>query len=49
MIGLASLRIRLSGSDAEETHPGTIRSFAGMALVLPDYWIFSTYQGDYEA
>jgi len=45
---LGSLRIRIGGSEAEETYPGTIHSFAGMALVLPGYWIFSTYQGDYE-
>jgi hypothetical protein len=39
-----SLRIRIGGSEAEETYPGTIHSFAGMALVLPRYRIFSTYQ-----
>lgn len=44
---LGSLRIRIGGSEAEETYPGTIHSFAGMALVLPGYQIFSTYQGDY--
>jgi hypothetical protein len=43
-----SLRIRLGGSDAEETHPGTIRSFVSVPLVLPGYQIFSTYQGDYD-
>lgn len=43
-----SLRIRIGGSEAEETYPGTIHSFAGMALVLPGYRIFSTYQGDYD-
>jgi hypothetical protein len=43
-----SLRIRVGGSEAEETYPGTIHSFAGMALVLPGYRIFSTYQGDYD-
>jgi hypothetical protein len=39
-----SLRIRIGGSEAEETYPGTIYSFAGVALVLPGYRIFSTYQ-----
>lgn len=39
-----SLRIRLGGSEAEDTYPGTIHSFAGMAIVLPGYRIFSTYQ-----
>jgi hypothetical protein len=43
-----SLRIRIGGSEAEETYPGTIHSFAGVALVLPGYRIFSTYQGDYD-
>ncbi len=43
-----SLRIRIGGSEAEETYPGTIHSFAGMAIVLPGYQIFSTYQGDYD-
>ncbi|HEY9606205.1 MAG TPA: hypothetical protein V6C85_31655 [Allocoleopsis sp.] len=45
---LGSLRIRIGGSEAEETYPGTIHSFAGIALVLPGYRIFSTYQGDYD-
>lgn len=40
--------IRIGGSEAEETYPGTIHSFAGVALVLPGYQIFSTYQGDYD-
>ena len=43
-----SLRIRIGGSEAEETYPGTIHSFAGVALVLSGYRIFSTYQGDYD-
>lgn len=42
------LKIRLGGSEAEETYSGTIHSFAGMALVLPGYRIFSTYQGSYD-
>ncbi len=42
-----SLRFRIGGSEAEETYPGTIHSFAGMVLVLSGYRIFSTYQGDY--
>jgi hypothetical protein len=43
-----SVRIRIGGSDAEETHSGTIRSFAGWGLMLLGYRIFSTYQEDYE-
>lgn len=38
-----SLRTRIGGSDAEETYSGTIHSFAGVALVLPGYRIFSSY------
>lgn len=43
-----SLRIRIGGSEAENTYTGTIHSFAGMALVFPGYRIFSTYQGSYD-
>ncbi len=42
-----SLKLRLGGSKAEEGYSGTIHSCAGIALVLPDYKIWSTYQGDY--
>ena len=45
---LGSLKIRIGGSEAEENYPGTIHSFAGMALVLPGYRIYSTYQGSYD-
>lgn len=43
-----SLCIRIGGSEAEENYSGTIHSFAGMALVLPSYRIYSTYQGSYD-
>lgn len=43
-----SLRISISGNEAEETYPCIIHSFAAMALLLPGYQIFSTYQGDYD-
>lgn len=43
-----SLRVRIGGSEAEENYSGTIHSFAGMALVLPSYRIYSTYQGSYD-
>jgi hypothetical protein len=42
----SSLHIRIGGSEAEETYPGTIHSFAGVALVLPGYRIFSSYPGE---
>ena len=47
-IWFGPLKIRLGGSEAEETYPGTIHSFAGMALVLPSYRIYSTYRGSYD-
>jgi hypothetical protein len=47
-IWLGSLKIRIGGSDPEVTYPGTIHSRAGIALVLPNYKIWSTYQGDYD-
>ncbi len=40
----SSLRIRLGGSEAEETYPGTIHSFTGMALVLPGYRLVGIFR-----
>lgn len=45
---LGRIKIRLGGSASEETYPGTIHSPVGMALVLPGYRIYSTYQGRYD-
>ena len=42
------LKIRIGGSEAEETYPGTIHSFAGLGLVLSGDRIYSTYQGSYD-
>lgn len=47
-IWLGSIKIRLGGSLPENNYLGTIHSQAGMALVLPGYRIFSTYQGSYD-
>ena len=47
-IWLGSLKLRFGGSKAEQGYPGIIHSRAGIALVLPDYKIWSTYQGDYD-
>lgn len=44
-----SVAIRFGGSLAEANHPGTIHSAAGIALVLPGYRIYSTYQGSYDS
>jgi hypothetical protein len=47
-IWLGSIKIRLGGSYSEDNYPGTIHSYAGIALVLSGYRIFSTYQGSYD-
>ena len=47
-IWLGFLKIRFGGSQPEENYPGTVHSSAGVALVLPGYRIWSTYQGDYD-
>ena len=43
-----TLKLRLGGSLPEETYPGTLHSPAGIALVLPGYRLYSTYQGSYD-
>ena len=43
-----SVQIRFWGTEAEDSYPGTVHDFAGIALVLPGYRIFSTYQGDHD-
>ena len=47
-IWLGSFCWRFGGSEAEESYSGTIHSFAGFGLVLPDYQIFTTYKGSYD-
>jgi hypothetical protein len=47
-IWFGSIRIRLGGSLPEDSYPGTIHSPTGIALVLPGYRIYSTYQGSYD-
>jgi hypothetical protein len=46
-IWLGAIKIRIGGSLPEESYPGTIHSFIGIALVFPGYRIYSTYQGSY--
>ena len=44
--------IRLGGRTPDDDpykYPGKIHSPTGIALVLPDYKIFTTYQGSYDA
>ncbi len=45
---LGPLQLRIGGSAPEANYPGTIHSSAGLALVLPGYRIYSTYQGSYD-
>jgi hypothetical protein len=42
------IKMRLGGSLSEENYSGTIHSVFGIALVLPGYEIYSTYQGSYD-
>nr|WP_229415202.1 hypothetical protein [Moorena bouillonii] len=45
---LGPLSFRIGGVAPEENYPGTIHGFSGLALVLPGYRIYSTYQGSYD-
>lgn len=48
---LPGIHIRFGGAVPDEQpykYPGTIHSNLGMALVLPGYKIFTTYQGSYD-
>ena len=46
-IWLGPIKLRIGGSQPEENYAGTI-SKTGLALVLPDYCIYSTYQDSYD-
>ncbi|QQE66883.1 hypothetical protein GFS31_35870 [Leptolyngbya sp. BL0902] len=45
---LGPIKLRLGGSLPEKDDPGIIHSKAGVAVVLPGYRLFSTYQGTYD-
>lgn len=47
-IWLGAIKIRIGGSLPEDSYPGTIHSPIGIALVLPGYHIYSSYQGSYD-
>ena len=47
-IWLGAIKLRVGGSVPEATYPGTVHSFAGIALVLPGYRIYTTYHGSYD-
>lgn len=42
------IKLRIGGSQPEENYSGTIHSSIGIALVLPGYRIYSTYQDSYD-
>jgi hypothetical protein len=44
-VWVGRLTVRWGGSEAEENYSGMIHQPIGMAIVLPGYRIFSTYQG----
>jgi len=43
-----NLHFRIGGSQAETTYPGTLHSEIGIAIVLPGYRIFTSYQDSYD-
>jgi hypothetical protein len=47
-VWLGNWSFRFGGTEAEESYPGTIHSKSGVAIVLPGYHIWSTYQGSYD-
>jgi hypothetical protein len=47
-VWLGPIRLRIGGSSPEESYPGTLHSPVGIAIVLPGYRIYSTYQGNYD-
>jgi hypothetical protein len=49
-IWLGNFTVRLFGAKPDDTpykYPGKLSSNYGVALVLPDYHIFTTYKGSY--
>lgn len=42
------IKLRIGGSQPEENYTGIIHSNVGVALVLPGYRIYSTYQDSYD-
>lgn len=47
-IWLGRWTLRLGGALAEDTYSGTLHHAVGIAIVLPGYRIYSTYQGSYD-
>jgi hypothetical protein len=40
--------LKIGGSAAEASYPGMVHSRFGLALVLPEYRIFTTYRDSYD-
>ncbi|KAM3090713.1 hypothetical protein ACKFKF_34365 [Phormidesmis sp. 146-12] len=47
-IWVGAFKLRIEGSLPEENYPGTLHSFAGIAIALPGYQIYTTYHGSYD-
>jgi hypothetical protein len=50
-IWLGKIVLRIGGREVDDNpyrYPGTLHSKYGIALVLPDYQIFTTYKGSYD-
>ena len=50
-IWIGSFVLRIGGREVDDTpycYPGTLHSRFGIALVLPNYLIFTTYKGSYD-
>ena len=43
-----SIHFRIGGSQPETSYPETIHSAIGIAIVLPGYRVFTTYQDFYD-
>jgi hypothetical protein len=47
-VWLGPFSLRLGGCVAEQEYPGVLHHASGLALVLPGYRIYTTYQGNYD-
>ncbi|MBT9314155.1 hypothetical protein [Leptothoe spongobia] len=47
-VWVGPIKLRIGGSQPEENYSGTIHSSIGIALILPGYRIYSTYQDSYD-
>jgi hypothetical protein len=45
---IGPIKLRFGGCPSEPNYSGTLNSFAGVALVLPGYRIYSTHSGSYD-